>query len=214
MLQLAAHPYSVTRARDTATTATPPRALARPVRSPSRARSRARPSPTSCDALLAAAPELAGVLTELIRYGRRLGRKRPAMLAGIAALASSHLPAPLPWAHLPAALIVPCACKGGGGEREAAHAIFPVHAVVLAAYCTMLPRLPPSAPVGSSRTLRAKLSVLPLTLPSPHAFAVLHAFMYTHRLAPALAFLSSSSSRFSSHGEEPTHQALPATSLS
>ncbi|KAJ6573022.1 hypothetical protein DFH09DRAFT_1312303 [Mycena vulgaris] len=75
--------------------------------------------------------------------------------------------------------------KGGARERDAAYAIFPVHAVMLAAHCTKLPRLPPSAPAGSSRTASATLPVLPRTLPSLHAFAILHAFMYTHHLAPA-----------------------------
>ncbi|KAJ6573010.1 hypothetical protein DFH09DRAFT_1459295 [Mycena vulgaris] len=79
--------------------------------------------------------------------------------------------------------------KGVGGDREAAHAIFLVHAVVLTAHCAKPPCLPLSARAGSSCTASATLPVLPFTLPSPHAFAILHAFMYTHRLAPALAAL-------------------------
>ncbi|KAJ6565622.1 hypothetical protein DFH09DRAFT_1363790 [Mycena vulgaris] len=153
------------------------------------------------------------------------------------ALAPLHLPTSLPRSHLPAAFSVPLraflgpnsvsypthalaiasAAKGKGGQAGGEHPIFPVHAVVLAAHCVKLPRLPPSAPAGSSRTAGAMLPVLPLTLPSPHAFALLHAFMYTRRLAPALtvllplppAFFSSSSSHGRS-GEELTYSTLPA----
>ncbi|KAJ6565547.1 hypothetical protein DFH09DRAFT_1314838 [Mycena vulgaris] len=90
------------------------------------------------------------------------------MLAGIAAPAPSHLP-PRYRARtsLPrSARLVPhpLACHRaegkGGGERDAAHTIFPAHAVVLAAHCAKLLRLPPSVPSGSSRT--ATLPVLPL----------------------------------------------------
>ncbi|KAJ6573033.1 hypothetical protein DFH09DRAFT_1261028 [Mycena vulgaris] len=186
------------------------------------------------DALLAAAPDLSNVPAEFIRHGLRA--KAPQMLAGITALAPSHLPTSIPRSHLPAALNVPLraspgaapvsypthalaiapVAKGKSGERDVAHTIFPVHAVVLAAHCAKLPRLPPSAPSG--RTASATLPVLPLTLPSPHAFAIIHTFMYTHRLAPALtallplppAFLASASSRGRS-GEELTHATLLAT---
>ncbi|KAJ6573036.1 hypothetical protein DFH09DRAFT_1362197 [Mycena vulgaris] len=126
------------------------------------------------------------------------------------------LPPPhsLPGAHLPAALSAPLRVFPGpnpGGEREAAHAIFPVHAVVLAAHCAKVPRLQPSAPTGSTRTASATLPVLPLTLPSPHAFVILHALMYTHRLPPALAELLPSASSHGRNGEELTHATLLAT---
>ncbi|KAJ6565510.1 hypothetical protein DFH09DRAFT_1314808 [Mycena vulgaris] len=96
-----------------------------------------------------------------------------------------------------------------GGERNAAHAIFPVHAVVLPAHCAKLPRLPPCparAPPGPWAPGSGPLAHPPLL--SSHAFAILRAFMYIHRLAP---FLSSSSSRSPSHGEELAHQSLLAT---
>ncbi|KAJ6491485.1 hypothetical protein DFH09DRAFT_1338544 [Mycena vulgaris] len=120
-------------------------------------------------------------------------------------------PTSLPRSHLPAALTVPCVRPPG-----AVPVSYPMHAVVLAVHCAKFPRLSPSVPVGSSHTASVTLPVLPLTLPYPHAFAVLHAFMYTHRLAPALAallplpaFLTSSSHGRS--GEELTHAALLAT---
>ncbi|KAJ6565521.1 hypothetical protein DFH09DRAFT_467038 [Mycena vulgaris] len=137
-------------------------------------------------------------------------RKGPAMLAGITSRSPPARPPPR-HAHRP--LRTP----GAAPVSYPMHAIFPVHAVVLAAHCAKLPRLSPSVPAGSSRTASATLHVLPLTLPSPHAFAILHAFTYTHRLAPALAalltlpaFLAS----FSYHGrsgEELTHPTLLAT---
>ncbi|KAJ6573073.1 hypothetical protein DFH09DRAFT_857695, partial [Mycena vulgaris] len=171
---------------------------------------------------------------------RRVHPPRPApqMLGGIAALAPLHLPTYLPRSHVPAAFSVPLraflgpnyvsypthalaiasAAKGKGRQAGGEHPIFPVHAVVLTAHCAKLPRLPPSAPAGYSRTAGATLPVLPLTLPSPHASALLHVFMYTRRLAPALTallplpptFFSSSSSHGRS-AEELTHSTLPAT---
>ncbi|KAJ7441238.1 hypothetical protein FB451DRAFT_1441438 [Mycena latifolia] len=173
-------------------------------------RTLARPQFTdvSRDALAAAAPELAAVPTEFIRHG--LHAKALQMLAGIQALAPSHVPQALPRSHLPLALTVPlrasagpappsypthaltiaaAPAKGSHLERDAPHAIFPVHAVVLAAHCAKLPHLLPMPPPAPSRAASATLPILLLTLPSPQAFAILHAFLYTHRLAPALAAL-------------------------
>ncbi|KAJ6509808.1 hypothetical protein DFH09DRAFT_1264948 [Mycena vulgaris] len=181
-------------------------------------RTLARPPFTEVMTLLAAAPELSGVPAEFIRHGLRA--KAPQMLAGIAAPAPSHLPTSLPRMHLPAKLTFPLRClkrQAQGGERDAAHAIFLVHAVVLAAHCAKFPGLSLSALAGSSR--RA-LPVLPLPLPSPHAFAILHDFMYTHCLAPALAALLPLTPAFlpsaSSHGRsgELTHATLLATRAS
>ncbi|KAJ7130511.1 hypothetical protein C8R44DRAFT_775635 [Mycena epipterygia] len=158
------------------------------------------------------------------------------MLAGIAALAPSHLPTTLPRSHLPQHLTVPLRAPSGhaagppsypthalaispsGKDVGSPHAIFPVHAVVLAAHCAALPRLP--RPAHSSHASLVALSVLPLTLPSPQAFAILHNFMYTHRLAPALAsllplppaFLASlerpSTSHSRSHSQDAAHAAI------
>ncbi|KAJ7450779.1 hypothetical protein FB451DRAFT_1052094, partial [Mycena latifolia] len=66
--------------------------------------------------------------------------------------------------------------------------------------------LPRTAP--SSRTASATLPVLPLTLPSPQAFAILHAFLYTHRLVPALTSLLPLPPAFL---EPLTHASLTAT---
>ncbi|KAF7343299.1 Clampless protein 1 [Mycena venus] len=162
----------------------------------------------SRDALAAAAPELAAVPAEFIRHGLRA--KSPQMQAGIAALAPSHLPPSIPRSHLPQALTVPLRApppgapappsypthalaiappaKSSSGERDAPQAIFPVHAVVLAAHCAKIPRLP-SPPRTHSASASVTLPVLPLALPSPQAYSILHAFMYTHRLDAALASL-------------------------
>ncbi|KAJ6588161.1 hypothetical protein B0H19DRAFT_1098183 [Mycena capillaripes] len=164
----------------------------------------------SRDALAAAAPELANVPADFIRHGLRA--KAAQMQAGIAALAPSHLPPSLPRSHLPSALTVPLRAQPHGAPaapsypthalaiappapkgnpaalQDPPQAIFPVHAVVLAAHCAKLPRLPPSMP-RSSQSASVSLPVLPLALPSAQAFAILHAFMYTHRLDAALASL-------------------------
>ncbi|KAJ7448292.1 hypothetical protein B0H11DRAFT_2247880 [Mycena galericulata] len=164
----------------------------------------------SRDALAAAAPDLAAaaVPAEFIRHGLRA--KAPQMQAGIAALAPSHLPQSLPRSHLPQALTIPLRASSSSSHPSypthalAVHAtssskssapapgesasLFPVHAVVLAAHCAKLPRLPPAAPPSRSGSALT-LPVLPLALPSPHAFAILHPWMYTHRLDAALGAL-------------------------
>ncbi|KAJ7507054.1 hypothetical protein B0H11DRAFT_2153557 [Mycena galericulata] len=213
----------------------------------------------SRDALAAAAPDLAAaaVPAEFIRHGLRA--KAPQMQAGIAALAPSHLPQSLPRSHLPAALTIPLRASSSQSHPSypthalAVHAtssskssapapgesasLFPVHAVVLAAHCAKLPRLPPAAPPSRSGSALT-LPVLPLALPSPHAFAILHPWMYTHRLDAALgallplppAFLdglaaahsssshshsshSHSHSRSSSHASQPQPPTPPQTLL-
>ncbi|KAJ7434357.1 hypothetical protein FB451DRAFT_1418918 [Mycena latifolia] len=83
------------------------------------------------------------------------------MLAGIQALAPSHVPQALPRSHFPPAPTAPLRGSSGAAapsylthalaiaaapERDAPHAIFPVHAVVLAR--------------GAFAILRANLSVL------------------------------------------------------
>ncbi|KAJ7059288.1 hypothetical protein C8F01DRAFT_1146653 [Mycena amicta] len=167
-------------------------------------RTLARPAFTdiSRDALAAAAPELSGVPDEFIRHGLR--SKGPAMLAGISALAPSHLPQSLPRARLPPALSVPLRTKAHGtalpthalaisfaskgkDDPDALTTLFPVHAVVLAAHCTKLPRMPRASSSSSAHSIT--LAVLPLALPSPPAFAIIHTWLYTARLDTALATL-------------------------
>ncbi|KAJ7079008.1 hypothetical protein C8R44DRAFT_895783 [Mycena epipterygia] len=113
-----------------------------------------------------------------------------------ASLPRSHL-----LQHLTVSLRVPSAPADGppsypthalpiapaGKDVGSPYAIFPVHAVVLAAYCATLPRCSRSAPAHSHSSV--SLPVLPLPLPSPQAFAIRHGFMYTHRPAPALPTL-------------------------
>ncbi|KAJ6573000.1 hypothetical protein DFH09DRAFT_1277166 [Mycena vulgaris] len=151
------HHDSRLRFRDDRDDAPTPGALSLP-------RARARPPFTDIarDALLAAAPELSNVAAEFVRHGLRAkARRRP--------------PVSQPWRppHLPPALTPPCRdSKGKKGEGSATRrTVFPVHAVVLAAYCAKIPRLLPSAPSAASRTASAMLPVLPLTLlprtPSP-----------------------------------------------
>ncbi|KAF8182992.1 hypothetical protein K438DRAFT_1839403 [Mycena galopus ATCC 62051] len=160
----------------------------------------------SRDALAAAAPDLcaASVPIEFIRHGLRA--KAPSMQAGIASLAPSHLPQnmSIPRDRLPSALTVPlCAPPHGVLPSYPTHAlaispassksssgkasIFAVHSVVLAAHCAKLPPLPPARAPSASGAVT--LPVLPFALPSPPAFTILHAYMYTHRVDAVLAAL-------------------------
>ncbi|KAJ6464698.1 hypothetical protein DFH09DRAFT_1295593 [Mycena vulgaris] len=110
-------------------------------------------------ALLAAALELSGLPAELIRH--RLCAKPPQMLAGIAALAPSHLPTSLPRSYLPAALSVPlCASPG------AAPVSYHTHVLAIAP--------PQKAKEGSAwrctRSSRCKRWCWPRTVRSSHAW--------------------------------------------
>ncbi|KAJ7711519.1 hypothetical protein B0H16DRAFT_1679053 [Mycena metata] len=147
--------------------------------------------------------EDSGCKKEFIRQGLRA--KAPQMQAGIAALAPSHLPPSIPRSHLPQALTIPprapppgapsplsypthaLAIGSKGSKDSAPQLVFPVHAVVLAAHCANIPRFP--APPRSRASASVTLPILPLSLPSPQAYSILHGFMYTHRLDAALGAL-------------------------
>ncbi|KAJ7086491.1 hypothetical protein B0H15DRAFT_352183 [Mycena belliarum] len=149
-------------------------------------------------ALLAAAPELGDTSIEFIR--KKLLATAPQMLAGTSALSLSHLPNALPKRSLPPYITVPlfprqecifpthalAISNTSPSVPAEMHTIFPIHALVLAAHCSKLPQLPPTAPRASSSV---HLPVLPLTLPSAPAFSILLAFMYTHRLDAVLTAL-------------------------
>jgi hypothetical protein len=64
--------------------------------------------------------------------------------------------------------------------------MFPVHGIVIAAQCSALPRLPPSSGPSSGVL---QIPVLPLALPSPAAFKVLHGYLYNHSLDGVLKSL-------------------------
>ncbi|KAJ7056595.1 hypothetical protein C8F01DRAFT_354494 [Mycena amicta] len=161
------------------------------------------PADISPDALEAAAPELRGVPDEFIRHSLR--SKAPAMLAGISTLAPSHLPQSLPRSRLPPALSVPVranpqgtalpthalamslATKTGRDDGDAPTSLFPIHAVVLAAHCTKLPPIGPAATSSSSHSIA--LALLPLALPSPAAFRIIHMWLYSSRVDAVLSSL-------------------------
>ncbi|KAJ7734796.1 clp1-like protein [Mycena maculata] len=165
-------------------------------------------TPLPATALSSLSPDLAGLPPDFVRAGLRAGAA--AMQAGIASLAPSHLPTSIPKDRLPPALQVPLRAvqatrelslpthvlalspapqKGARDEPPAAATLFPVHALVLAAHCAKLPALPPAAAPQQQRPAALALPLLPLALPSPPAFAILHAWMYTGRLDAALASL-------------------------
>ncbi|KAJ6481821.1 hypothetical protein C8R45DRAFT_1215633 [Mycena sanguinolenta] len=65
--------------------------------------------------------------------------------------------------------------------------LFPVHDLVLRVHCANLPRLPLSKPSTSSS--HATVPVVPLRLPSPETFPLLHAYLYTRDTSSLLASL-------------------------
>ncbi|GLB39721.1 putative homolog of CLP1 of Coprinus cinereus and of Schizophyllum commune [Lyophyllum shimeji] len=164
-------------------------------------RTLARPpfAEVSRDAITAVAPELANVPAEYIRRGLR--PRANEMLAGMSALAPSHMPSSMPRSRLPASLSIPLRATSGPQPSYPTHVLavtssknpsdqamlFPVHSLVLASQCAQLPRLPPSHQQPHSPTLQ--LPVLPLSIPSPAAFTILRSFMYDHRLESVLKAL-------------------------
>ncbi|KAF8178117.1 hypothetical protein K438DRAFT_2022036 [Mycena galopus ATCC 62051] len=64
--------------------------------------------------------------------------------------------------------------------------LFPVHDLVLRVHCANLPTLPLSQP---STLSRATIPVVPLRLPSPETFPLLHAYLYTQQPSTLLASL-------------------------
>lgn len=120
------------------------------------------------------------------------------MLGGISALPSSHLPNSMPKSHVPSALSIPVRAPSSSypthvlavaSSKASAneHALmFPIHNIVLASQCSSLPRLPPSSPAAHG-TLT--VPILPLALPSPAAFKIIHSYLYTHSLESVIKSL-------------------------
>ena len=65
--------------------------------------------------------------------------------------------------------------------------LFPAHALVLAAYCSLLPQLPRSA--GQRGNAALSLPLVPLSVPSAETFHLLHAYLHTRRPDTLLAAL-------------------------
>ncbi len=115
------------------------------------------------------------------------------MLAGISSLSSSHLPLSMAKAHVPAMLSIPVRSSSaqptypthvlaiaGSKPSPNEHAfLFPVHSIIIASQCTALPRLPPSTGLSGGSI---HVPVLPLNLPSPTAFKIIHTYLYNHSL--------------------------------
>ncbi|KAK7442023.1 hypothetical protein VKT23_016300 [Stygiomarasmius scandens] len=155
----------------------------------------------SSSAIMAAAPELASVPPEYIR--QLLRPKEAEMHAGLNALAPSHIPNSLPKSHLPSHLTIPLrhvssavpptypthalAVYSSRSSSDSQALIIPVHSLVLAAHCARLPILPKSSPYESSS--RVQIPVIPVSLPSPHAFPIIRKFLYTHSLESVLKSL-------------------------
>ncbi|KAJ7594188.1 hypothetical protein C8J56DRAFT_1121398 [Mycena floridula] len=188
MFQVASHPTSfsqpTSRGRQHAAPAQTPSAA--PLQLP---RTLARPqvAEVTSAAISAAAPELANVPPEYIR--RNLRHQTPAMLAGLSALTPyvpnavnripSHFPTPLRSPTTPSGPVYPTHVLAVSSSKTTSRDIltFPVHSLVLASQCALLP---PLSPPRSSSTV--DLPVVPLSLPSAAAFFILHTFMYNQRL--------------------------------
>ncbi|KAI6002068.1 hypothetical protein EDD15DRAFT_2158212 [Pisolithus albus] len=174
--------------------------------------------------VLAVAPELGDVAIEYVRRGLRVQANQ--MLAGISALSPSHLPQSMPRSqlHHATSLTIPLrptqhaiSCPthmlalSKPSSNDTSVILVPTHAVVLASQCASLPRLPPThAPAHPGATATVTLPVLSLSVPSPSAFAPLHAFLYTHSMTNLLsALLPAVPSTFLS--TLTSHQALRGT---
>lgn len=112
------------------------------------------------------------------------------MLAGLRAV--SHVPRTLNIAFLPRSFQIPesspptaslpthvIAARSSKAPSQTA-CLYPVHDVVLLVHFSGL-RLPPRYP-GADGTVACAMPVLEVALPSPEAFAVIHSFLYNHRI--------------------------------
>lgn len=139
-------------------------------------------------------------MTSMIDAWTAIDAYRNRMLAGNAALSPSYLPSSLSRSQLHSTMTVPVrassetelpthilALSSSTSSGSDQVRLFPIHSLVLASHCARLPRLPHSQ--ASSSSSQVTLPVLPMTVPSPAAFAVLHQFMYHHRLDSVLKAL-------------------------
>ncbi|KAF7366854.1 Clampless protein 1 [Mycena sanguinolenta] len=174
----------------------------------------------SRDALAAAASEffLATASSEFIRQG--LLAKSSSMQVGNRVLAPSHLPSGVPRNRMPGTLSVPLRAVPQGVlpsySTQSLRHLFTSHQVLVVPWppsrgrrdsvpgtCSHPRRTPRQAPASASHprllTRGADPRSAATTLPSPSAFAILHAWMYTsridaapcpfsRRLSPALSF--------------------------
>ncbi|RDX42882.1 hypothetical protein K466DRAFT_584107 [Polyporus arcularius HHB13444] len=81
--------------------------------------------------------------------------------------------------------------------------LYPASALVMAVHCSLLPPLP-QAPRSAGRRAALTLPIVPLTVPSPETYALLHAYLHTMRpdtlLASLLPSLAQSFPQLSSAG--------------
>ncbi|KAA1474632.1 hypothetical protein DENSPDRAFT_841252 [Dentipellis sp. KUC8613] len=113
----------------------------------------------------------------------------------LASLSSLNVPPSIPRSRLPSAMDVHVAHSSSPPSHVLAiftspnskhpasdtALLLPTHHIVLAANCSLLPRLPISRPQARANGTAA-LPVIPLTVPTAEAFAPLHAFLVSHRL--------------------------------
>ncbi len=66
--------------------------------------------------------------------------------------------------------------------------LYPASALVMAVHCSLLPPLP-QAPRSAGRRAALTLPIVPLTVPSPETYALLHAYLHTMRPDTLLASL-------------------------
>ncbi|KAJ7031562.1 hypothetical protein C8F04DRAFT_1397090 [Mycena alexandri] len=163
-----------------------PRALSRPVL-----------GEVETSSLVGAYPDLAGIPAEYIR--ERLALSRPKMRAALQAVEISISKSTLP-TELDILMneVVSFACPThmfavyNDAPLPISHkrqiSLFPIHDLVFGMHCTNLPTLPTSRPSSSSS--HTTVPVVPLRLPSPETFSLLHAYLYTQQPATLLASLA------------------------
>lgn len=87
--------------------------------------------------------------------------------------------------------------SAAGPQRKSRVTLFPTHSLVLAAHCANLPSLPStsasasatSSEGGETSSVQMTLPIVPMSIPSPEAFAPLSTFLYTGRADQLLSSL-------------------------
>lgn len=97
---------------------------------------------------------------------------------------SSGLPSRIDVAYRDAGGIPPTHILAAINPKQGKGFLFPIHELVIVSQCANLPPLPPSDAKPTTRanhSVTLTLPVIPVTLPHPESFGLLHDYLYTKR---------------------------------
>ncbi|KAG9102847.1 hypothetical protein FRC06_000961 [Ceratobasidium sp. 370] len=182
--------------------ASPPRSSARKIELPV-ALPRAAFPPVDPRSIESLDPELRGVPVEYVAHKlRSIGPELMSALSYVTPPQTAYTAANMPaWvdvrvsSRLPSLESLPShvLCVVNPQSKQPGQ-LLPAHALIYAAHCAHFPRLSRAAPHVDSASKSARLAVVPIYVPSPTTFPLLHSYLYTKRAERLLATLAPLSS--------------------